>query len=307
MQTNQITSRCRAANDYITIVAQASAKVNGFGQLYKEMERSISVSGKSCSTLTNYGRQLALLALHYNCVPTDLDIDQVLDYLHLVISKGTPAATFFKFTVYGMRYACKMRGLSYLQFSLPEIERPDKLPVVLSQQEVKDLLRGCTLLKHRILLGTIYGCGLRCAEVRQLAIADADLQRGMLHVKNGKGGKDRYVPLGDMLMRGIAKYLQAERPQQWLFEGTNGGCLSQRGTQWVVSQAVKKAGIIKEVSTHTLRHTYATHLLEQGLDIVTIKELLGHEAIETTMVYLHIAQPSARTAFSPLDNLYKKG
>ena len=306
MQTKQTTGLRCAAGDYVTIVAQASAKIQGFDQLYKEMERSISVSGKSRSTLTNYGRQLAHLALHYNCLPIDLDKNQVLDYLHYVKTKGTPSATFFKFTVYGMRYACKLRGLNYLQFSLPEIERPEKLPVVLSQQEVRDLLKACTLLKHSILLATIYGCGLRCAEVRQLAIADVDLGRGMLHVRNGKGGKDRYVPLGDMLMRGIKKYLDAVRPIRWLFEGTNGESLSQRGTQWAVSQAVKKAGIIKEVSTHTLRHSYATHLLEQGLDIITIKELLGHAAIETTMIYLHIAQPFARKAFSPLDNLYKK-
>ena len=190
------------------------------------MERSIPVSGKSRSTLTNYGRQLAHLALHYNCLLTSLDKEQVLDYLHMVKSRGTPSATFFKFTVCGMRYACKMRGLSYLEFSLPEIERPEKLPVVLSQQEVRDLLRACTLLKHRILLGTTYGCGLCCAEVRQIAIADVDLRRGMLHVKNGKGGKDRYVPLGNMLIRGIAKYLQAERPQRWLFEGVNGAPLT---------------------------------------------------------------------------------
>jgi site-specific recombinase XerD len=306
MQTNQTTPLWATAKDYITVVAQASAKVNGFKQLYQEMERSICVSGKSHTTLANYGRQLAHLALHYNCLPTELDKDQVLDYLHMVKSKGTPSATLFKFTVYGMRYACKMRGLSYLEFSLPAIKHPDKLPVVLNQQEVKSLLKACSFLKHRILLATIYGCGLRCAEVRQLAICDVDLQRGMVHVKNGKGGKDRYVPMGDMLIRGIAKYLQAEHPRQWLFEGNKGECLSQRGTQWVVSQAVKKAGIIKEVTTHTLRHTYATHLLEQGLDIITIKELLGHASIESTMVYLHIAQPSARTAFSPLDNLYKK-
>lgn len=306
MQAKQTTGLRCAANDYVTIVAQACAKISGFEQLYKEMERAINVSGKSRSTLTNYGRQLAHLALHYNCLPTELDKDQVLDYLHFVKTRGTPSATFFKFTVYGMRYACKMRGLSYLQFSLPEIERVDKLPVVLSQQEVKALLKGCALLKHKVLLATIYGCGLRCAEVRQLSVSDVDLQRGMLHVKHGKGGKDRYVPLGEMLIRGITTYIQSDRPGRWLFEGVNGTCLSQRGTQWAVSQAVKKAGIIKEVSTHTLRHSYATHLLEQGLDIVTIKELLGHEAIETTMIYLHIAQPSSRKAFSPLDNLYKK-
>lgn len=171
---------------------------------------------------------------------------------------------------------------------------------------VRTLLKACTLLKHSILLAVTYGCGLRCAEVRQLSIADVDLQRGMLHVKNGKGGKEPYVPLGTMLTRGIAKYLQAQCPKKWLFEGNDGACLSQRGTQWAVSEAVKKAGIIKQASTHTLRHSYATHLLEQGLDIVTIKELLGHAAIETTMNYLHIAQPCAKTAFSPLDGIYSK-
>ncbi len=188
MQTKRTTGLRTAANDYVTIVAQASAKVKGFKQLYKEMERAINVSGKSKSTLTNYGRQLAHLALHYNCLPTELDCEQVLDYLHLVKSKGSKSATFFKFTVYGMRYACKMRGLSYQQFSLPEIEHEEKLPVVLSQQEMKALLKACTLLKHSILLATTYGCGLRCGEVRQLCISDVDLGRGMLHVKNGKGG-----------------------------------------------------------------------------------------------------------------------
>ncbi len=306
MQTKQTTGLRSAANDYVTIVAQASAKISGFDELYKEMERSISVGGKSVSTLINYGRQLAHLALHYNCLPTALGKDQVLDYLHFVKSKGTPSATFFKFTVYAMRYACKMRGLSYVQFSLPSIDHHEKLPVVLNQPEVRMMLKVCTLLKHRLLLATTYGCGLRCGEVRQLAVADVDLNRGMLHVRNGKGGNDRYVPMGTMLVRGITKYLKVEHPGRWLFEGTNGGYMSQRGTQWIVTQAAKKAGILKDVSTHTLRHSYATHLLEQGVDIVTIKELLGHASIDTTMIYLHIAKPSSRTAFSPLDTLYKK-
>lgn len=116
-------------------------------------------------------------------------------------------------------------GLGYQQFSLPSIEHDEKLPVVLSQQEMKALLKACTLLKHSILLATTYGCGLRCAEVRQLSVADVDLQRGMLHIRNGKGGKDRYVPPGAMLTPGIATYLQAERPKKWLFEGNDGTCM----------------------------------------------------------------------------------
>lgn len=304
MKKQQATGLRTAAKDYVTIVQQACNKVNGFSELCQEMERSINISGKSKSTFTNYCRQLAHLALHYERFPLDLDSEQVMDYLHLVRKRGTVSATFFKFTVYGLRYACKMRGLEYKQFRLPEIARDRKLPVVLNGSEVKSLLKACQLLKHRLIIGLCYGCGLRCSEVRQLRLSDVDLERGMVHVHQGKGSKDRCIPLGKMLGRGIGRYLSAEHPRQYLFEGNDGKALSQRGTQWVISQAVKRAGIAKDVHTHTLRHTYATHLLEQGVNILLIKELLGHAYIETTMVYLHVAQPSAHSVFSPLDSLY---
>ena len=305
MQTTKRPTGLRtAAPDYETIVQQAINKVKGFDLLYKELERAINVSGKSNSTLTNYSRQLAHLALHYQLLPTELDSEQVLDYLHLVKANGSPSAAFFKFTVYGMRYACKLRGLPYQQFSLPSIQREDKLPVVLNATEIKALMKACDLLKHRLLIGLCYGCGLRCAEVRQLKIADVDTERGMVHIRRGKGRKDRVVPMGTMLQRGIKSYLQADKPRQYLFEGNDGNVYSQRGAQWAISQAVKKAGIAKEVTLHTLRHTYATHLLEQGVNILIIKELLGHAHINTTMIYLHLARPSASLAFSPLDTLY---
>lgn len=307
MQTTKRPTGLRtAAPDYETLVQQASAKVNGFAQLYKELERSVSISGKSQSTLVNYGRHLAHLALHYQQLPTELDAEQVMDYLHSVKQNGSPSATFFKFTVYGMRYACRLRGLAYEHFSLPAIERNDKLPVVLSEEEVRSLIGACDLLKHRLLLSLCYGCGLRCAEVRLLKVAHVDTHRGMLHVSQGKGKKDRMLPMGTMLKRGIEKYIDAEKPRTYLFEGVNGEALSQRGAQWVIAQAVKKAGLIKEVSLHTLRHSYATHLLEQGVNILTIKALLGHAHIETTMVYLHLARPTEHLAFSPLDTLYKQ-
>jgi site-specific recombinase XerD len=306
LTTKQATGLRTAAKDYETLVQQAINKVTGFGQLYKELERAINVSGKSKSTLTNYSRQLAHLALHYNMLPTDLDQEQVLDYLHLIKSDGSPSATFFKFTVYGLRYACKLRGLPYKQFSLPAIQRNDKLPVVLNASEVKALIGSCDLLKHRLLISLCYGCGLRCSELRSLTLADVDTERGMVLVRQGKGSKDRYLPMGVMLARGIRKYIAAEKPRKYLFEGHNGDAFSQRGTQWAVSQAVKKAGIAKEVCVHTLRHTYATHLLEQGVNILTIQELLGHARIETTIVYLHVTRTSANVAFSPMDTLYNR-
>lgn len=134
-------------------------------------------------------------------------------------------------------------------------------------------------------------------------------------MKEGKGKKDRYVPLADLLIRGLRTYLEAEQPTDWVFNskdqdivGRAGGDFdsrySQRGIQWAVNEAKKKAGISKPMNVHTLRHTYATHLLEEGLDILTIKDLLGHESIDTTMIYLHVAQTDKCRAFSPLDRLY---
>mgnify|MGYP003433072813 FL=1 len=184
--------------------------------------------------------------------------------------------------------------------------------MVLSREEMRRLLLAPQLLKHRILIGLLYGCGLRCMEVRGIRITDIDFDRNLLHVRQGKGRKDRYVPLGPMLCRGLRAYIQAEGAVTWLFNGKPNGRAggdfdsrySQRGVQWAVQQAARAAGIAKQLSVHTLRHTYATHLLEDGLDIVSIKELLGHERIETTMVYLHVARNGRRAPFSPLDTLF---
>ena len=174
------------------------------------------------------------------------------------------------------------------------------------------MLNGCGLLKHKILIGLLYGCGLRCTEARSVRLADLDFDRKQLRVVQGKGKKDRYVPLSEHLIRGLKTYIDAERPLDYLFNGqvigrAGGdfdGRYSQRGVQWAINQAAKRAGILKEVSVHTLRHTYATHLLEDGLDIVSLKDLLGHENIETTMVYLHVALSGRNKAFSPLDTLF---
>lgn len=211
-----------------------------------------------------------------------------------------------------MRYAYRMAGLKDKRIELPSIKRDKRLPVVLSREEVKRLLHAPKLLKHRVLLGLLYGCGLRCFEVRNIRLRDLDFDRKMLHVVQGKGKKDRYLPLSEMLIRGLQKYIACEQPDQWLFNGKTEGGLdfdsrySQRGVQWAVRQAAKDAGIIKEMTVHTLRHTYATHLLEEGLDIISIKDLLGHECIDTTMIYLHVAQTGRVKPFSPLDRLYTK-
>ena len=291
-----------------TLVQRACAKVAGFNALHKKLERRIIVSGKSNSTLTNYMRCISHVALYFNRLPTDLDMEQIEEYLLEVKKKNTTASeSFFKHTVYGLRFLFRCEGLDERAIKLPPLKRDKKLPVVLGRNEMKSLLKAPALLKHRVLLGLLYGCGLRCMEARTLMIRDVDFERNTIHVRQSKGRKDRYVPLGINLGRGLKTYLDAECPHKWLFHGKDHHeAFSQRGVQWVVREATRKTDIRKHVTVHTLRHTYATHLLEDGLDIVSIKELLGHAHIETTMVYLHVAQAGRQAPFSPLDKLYQK-
>ena len=264
-------------------------------------------SGRSESTLKNYSCHIAQIALHFNCLPTELQDDQIEDYLHGLLRNSTPSESYFKHTVYGLRFIFRLEGLNDKRIALPSIKKEKKLPIVLSREEVKAIIKCATLLKHRLLVSLLYGCGLRCGEVRSIQLKDIDLHRGMLLVRQGKGNKDRYVPLGKLLVRGIATYIEAENPQTFLFNGNDfDSRYSQKGVQWAVKELCKRAGIIKDVTVHTLRHTYATHLLEDGLDIVSIKDLLGHAEIETTMVYLHIAQSGRKKPFSPLDTLYNQ-
>ena len=297
----------------LKIITQAKNSVAGFDELINRYQRDLSVLGRSSSTIENYSRQLASLALYFNELPIDLDPEQISEYLFLKQRQNnTPSQTFFKFTVYSLRFLLKSHDLPYAYLKLPEIKHDKKLPVVLSKEEVWAMLTNTKLLKHRVLIGLLYGCGLRCFEVRNLRIADLDFDRKQLHVILGKGKKDRYVPLSEHLIRGIKQYLETEKPKDWLFNGQpverKGGDFdsrySQRGVQWAVKQCAKAAGILKEVHVHTLRHTFATHLLEDGLDIMSVKDLLGHERIETTMEYLHVVQNRKRDPFSPLDTLF---
>ena len=258
---------------------------------------------------------MATISLYFKKLPTELDPEQVQDYLYYLQKKSkTPSQTYFKHTVYGLRFLLKSEGLPYDFLRLPSIKHEKKLPVVLSKQEVWAMLQSAQLLKHKILIGLLYGCGLRCMEVRSVRLQDLDFDRKQLKVVQGKGRKDRYVPLSEHLIRGLIKYITAEKPKEYLFNGQPNGRAggdfdsrySQRGVQWAVQQVAKAAGIKKEVHTHTMRHSFATHLLEDGMDIITLKGLLGHENIETTLEYLQIAQLQSQRIFSPLDTLFEQ-
>jgi integrase/recombinase XerD len=291
--------------DVVTLVSKACAEVQGFEDMYRRLERRMHTQRRSESTKINYARHLAQISLHFNCLPTVLAEDQIEDYLQGLILKGSPSASYFKHTVYGLRYLFRLEGLNDKRIELPKIKHDKKLPMVLGRDEVKALFKHADLLKHRLLLGLLYGCGLRCGEVRTIRLRDIDMSRGMLLVRKTKGNYDRYVPLGKLLLKGIQQHIESSGATDYLFTGSDyDSRYSQRGVQWVIKSLCQKAGIRKEVHTHTLRHTYATHLLEDGLDIVSIKELLGHAHIETTMMYLHIAKTGRKAPFCPLDRLY---
>ncbi|MES2778228.1 MAG: tyrosine-type recombinase/integrase [Bacteroidota bacterium] len=174
--------------------------------MYRRLRRRMKTSGRSESSLNNYSRYLAQMALHFSCLPTELEDDQIEDYLYLLQQQhNTPSESYFKHTGFGLRFYFRLEGRDDKRVALPAIAKQEKLPVVLSRENVTLLLKTPTLLKHRILIALLYDCGLRCLEVRSLQINDVDLNRRMIHVRQGKGKKDRYVPMGKVLADGIKK------------------------------------------------------------------------------------------------------
>lgn len=185
---------------------------------------------------------------------------------------------------------------------IPYGKRAKKLPTVLSRQEVDDLLQCTSNLKHRTFLMTLYAAGLRLAECSHLQIADIDSARMQLRVAHGKGAKERHVPLSPRLLEALREYWMKCRPQAYLFPGkTPDKPYAATSIQKAIKVSAKKAGIKKPVHPHVLRHSYATGLLEAGVDILTISRLLGHTSFTTTMIYLHVRRPHLESVPSPLD------
>lgn len=208
--------------------------------------------------------------------------------------------------VYGLRYYFRHTGQNKRAIALPSLKKEARLPVILNRNELKKLFAAPPLLKHRILLTLVYSAGLRSQEVSNLKLSDIDFARKTIHIRQSKYKKDRMVPLAAYMVRGLKKYITAENPHGFLFNGKQPGQpYSQKALNWVMRKALKISRIQKEVNLHSLRHSYATHLLEEGINIVTVKELLGHANIATTMIYLHVANCPIFPAHSPLDTLYK--
>lgn len=186
-----------------------------------------------------------------------------------------------------------------LELQLPK--KDQKLPSVLSKEEIINLLRVTHNLKHRSIIALLYSCGLRIGELINLEIRDIDINRKQVHVKQGKGRKDRYIILAESFLPLLQNYMVSYSPNNYLFEGKEGVKYSSESVRAFLKRSCKKAHITKQVTPHTLRHSYATHLLENGIDIRYIQELLGHSRPETTMIYTHVSKKDLLDIVSPLD------
>lgn len=202
--------------------------------------------------------------------------------------------------VYGLRKLYALFGLEEMELSLPPIKGSGKLPVVFSHGEVKQLLLAAEHMSEKVLFGLFYDTGVRIQEMVNVRIEDLDLERRQLHVRKTKTKRERYVPVSGHAVRGVTKHLTLDNPRDYLFENPRrkGVPMSETGIRKLLKEALTETGIRKKASPHTFRHSYATHQLEAGLDIMSLKELMGHAHITSTLIYLQVAQ---------LDTVKKRG
>ncbi|MBC7447770.1 MAG: tyrosine-type recombinase/integrase [Hymenobacteraceae bacterium] len=257
----------------------------------------------SPQTLKSYRQAFrAFLVAQAPRLPLDLSQQDVLDYL--AVRVGTGISESYQNTIINAIkfYYEQVEGRPRQYYQVPRPKLPHQNPKVLSKEEVKALLTYTENLKHRAMLMLAYGLGLRLGEVLALTPADIDAHRMVLYVRGGKGKKDRDLPLPENLLLLLREQWKQHRPVTFLFEGqTPGEPYSDRSLQEVVKQAATRAGIRRTVTLHMLRHSYATHLMEAGIDTRVIQDLLGHASIKTTEIYTHVAQHKRPP--SPLEGL----
>ena len=256
-------------------------------------------------TIKSYIAGVAAFAKFHRRSPDQLGPDDVRKYqLHLRDEKKLSFSSYNIVTCslrFFYRYVSpKDDVVGMVPFA--RVER--KLPVILSQDEVRALLDAVDNIRDRVIVTVAYSCGLRLREVATLRVVDIDGQRKLVHVKSGKGKKDRLVPLSPSLLEMLRLYWKVTRPSEWLFPGHK-GCdhVDDRTIQRAVDKAARKAGIKKKVTPHILRHCFATHLLEAGVDLRILQSLLGHTRIGTTFRYHHVSRVDVTATKSPLDLL----
>lgn len=269
----------------------------------KRMAEDMLVRNLSESTIDAYTYHVDLFLKYCGRAAEDVTPEDIRDFqLHMVREKNVGWSSFNQ-AVCGLRFLYRFTiPRDWHVQMIPFGKRPKKLPVVLGQEQVERLLESVVNLKHRTVLLTLYAAGLRLNEALHLQAEDIDSTRMMLRVTRGKGSKQRCVPLSPRLLQALREYWKAYRPPAWLFFGkTVDKPLSDSTVQKVCKTAVGQTGLPGRISPHTLRHSFATGLLEAGVDLLTIGQLLGHRSFSSTLVYLHVRQPHLHSTPSPID------
>jgi integrase/recombinase XerD len=274
------------------------------GKLRDQMQEDLLLKAYSPNTQRSYLRCVRNFAKHYMISPAEMGEQEVRDFLlHLVRDRQASPATLDM-------HVNALKFLYNITLKRPEVvkriahpKKPKTLPVILSPEEVLQIFAAIRSVKHKAIIATAYAAGLRISEVCGLRIADIDSQRMRIHVHAGKGKKDRYVMLAESLLDLLRQYYQKARPQgEYLFPGYNPQRpICTTAVSKVLQKVVRQLGLTKKVSMHTLRHCFATHLLERGTDIRILQVLLGHSSIRTTLRYTHVTDPLVQKLVSPLD------
>jgi site-specific recombinase XerD len=263
-------------------------------ELRQRMIADLRIRNYSPRTIDCYIRCVAAFARHVGQSPADLGPEHVRAYQTHLIEHQRASWSGFVQAVCALRflYGTTLERPGRIE-DIPFPRQPKKLPVVLSREEVARFLAAIPNLKHRTVLMTMYAAGLRVLEALHLRVADVDSARQCLRVEQGKGQKDRYTVLPPTLLQQLRTYWHATRPTSpWLFPGRRPETpLDATAIQRQCRPAARRAGLAKRVTTHTMRHCFATHLLEAGTDLRTIQQLLGHRSLQTTAVYLHVVTP----------------
>lgn len=263
----------------------------------------------SSETVRLYISAVKDFAAYFRRSPERLGPDEIRQYQHhlLVERKLAPKTVKARTSALRFLYVRTLKRPYMLEY-LPIPRVPLKLPTVLTKEEVQRMIEASSHLLYRVIVMTLYSTGMRRGELCRLKVADVDSDRKVIHIRIGKGSKDRDVPLSATLLGTLREYWRWMKPKTWLFPGYVRGWRSDvpmtEKTVWnACKDAVQRAGITKRVSPHTLRHSYATHLLEAGADLRTIQYLLGHAEIKHTIVYLHLSQKHLHAVANPLDDL----
>ena len=269
------------------------------------MWEDIRFRNLSNSTYKNYTRNIRNFFAFCRKPIEELDENDIRNFLHYLIDEKKYAPTTVNQSSAAIRFFFTVslnRPMNYLQIPLMKV--PKTLPDVLTREEVSSLIRACTNTKHQALLLLAYGSGLRSGEIETLRVKDIDSKEMRIFVKGGKNKRDRYTLLSQTTLEALRTYWKDYRPNSpegWLFPGfRNIGHLTRAAIALAFDTCVKRTGITKEVSPHSLRHAFATHLLEDGVELIKIKELLGHHRISSTMVYLHLSN-TTKGIVSPAD------